>query len=561
MDYREEIAKLLAKQVPLKKEEILKLIEVPRVSELGDYSFPCFSLASIFRKSPNEIARIIAEGIGSTDKIIVTAMNAYVNFSINKALFSHDILSRILKEREKFGSSNEGKEKKVLMEHTSINPNAAPHVGTSRNAMIGDILTRLLRFQGYDVEVHYYVNDVGKQIAILVLGLKGDEPFEEMLKIYVKNAKKAEKSKKFEKKAFELLKRFEEGDKSVISQFKRAVKICLDGQKKILNKLDVKFDVFDYESRYLLKEKGKLQNLLSRLKETSKLFIDEKGMAVLDEKGFGLENEMRNPVLVLTRSDGTSLYPLRDIAYTIDKIGITKNNIIVLGEEHKLHYKQILTALKLLGYGPIKVVHYSFVLLSTKKGVKKMSKRRGELVLLEDFINEAIKKAEKEIAKRKFSTIKVARDIGVGAVRYAIARVEENKNVVFNWEEALNFEGNSGPYLQYTHARASNILKKARRKAVKLDFSLLKEDREKELITVLSRFPEAIENATKNLAPHIIAHYALNLAESFNSFYQSCPVIRVEHGLREARIALVEASRQVLENALNLMGIKPLKRM
>jgi len=563
MDYKEVIAGLLAKQVPLKKEQILRLLEVPKNTEFGDFSFPCFSLAPLMRKNPNEIAKIIAEGVGSTSKIVVTAVNAYINFSINKESMAYDFISRILKEKDKFGSSNEGHGRKVVIEHTSINPNSPPHVGTSRNAIIGDIVTRLLRFQGFDVEAHYYVNDAGKQIGILVLGAKGNEKFSKMLELYVKTAKKVDKSKKLEKKVFDLLNKFEAGDKAVIKQFSKVVKTCVVGQKKILDELGVKFDVYDYESRYLLKDKDKLIKLVEKLKETGKVFVDEQNRIVLNQAGAGLEKEMKSPVLVLSRGDGTSLYVLRDMAYTIDKLERSKNNIVVLGEEHKLYFKQLAAALKLLGLNVPKVVHYSFILVSTAKGKAKMSKRRGELVLLQDFIDEAVKKAKKEIKKRKLKTLSVAKDIGIGAVRYSIAKVEENKNVVFDWQDALNFEGNSGPYLQYTYARASNILKKVKSKTNvnNLNLALLDEEKEKELVTLLSKFSETVEKAADSLSPHIIANYALNLCEAFNSFYQSCPVLQAVEGVKEARIALVEASRQVLENVLNLLGIKPLKRM
>jgi arginyl-tRNA synthetase len=563
MDYKEVIATLLAKQIPLKKDEILRLLEVPKNTEFGDFSFPCFSLAPLMRKNPNEIAKIVAESVGSTRGIVVTAVNAYVNFSINKESMAYDILSKILKEKDKFGSSNEGHGRKVIIEHSSINPNSPPHVGHARNAILGDIITRLLKFQGFDVKVHYYVNDAGKLIAILVLGAKGNEKFEKMLEVYVKTAKKAGKSKKFEKKAFDLLNKFEAGDKDVIKQFNRVVKTCINGQKKILDTLGIKFDVYDYESRYLLKDKDKLMKLLDKLKETGKIFVDDQNRIVLNQEGSGLEKEMKKAVLVLTRGDGTSLYVLRDLAYTIDKMEESKNNIVVLGEEHKLYFKQLSAALKLLGLNVPKVVHYSFILISTAKGAKKMSKRKGDVVMLQEFIDEAIKKAKEEIKKRKLKTLSVAHDIGIGAVRYSIAKVEENKNVVFDWQDALNFEGNSGPYLQYTYARASNILKKVKDKTnvSNLNLALLKEEKENELVTVLSKFAETVEKSADTLSPHIIANYALNLCETFNSFYQSCPVLKAENGVRKARIALVEASRQVLENVLNLLGIKPLKRM
>lgn len=558
--FEQEIAELIAKHVNLSKEEISKLLEKPPRAELGDLAFPCFVLASKLKKNPADIATEIVEilkdklpkGISS-----VKAVNSYVNFFFDNALLASSVLSEILKKREDYGSSDSGKNRKVLIEHTSINPNASPHVGRTRGALIGDCITRLLEFQGYNVEVHYYVNDVSKQVALLVLSCKGKEKFQDILKIYIKAAKKL-KSKKFKQKVFDLLKKFELHDSKITQKFKQIVKRCVAGQLKILSRLGIEYDIFDYESCYMDK---KLSDILSGLEKTGKLFKDKEGRLVLNQEGTGLENEMRKPVLVLTRSDGTGLYALRDIAYTIEKLKKADLNIIVLGEDQKLYFKQISNALQLLGFEAPKVVHYSFVLIATKKGKKKMSTRKGELVLLEDFMNEAVKKATVEIKKRKSAGN--AEATGLAAVKYAILKTEENKNVIFSWQEALNFEGNSGPYLQYAYARASSILRKAKLKDVKVkaDFSVLKNQKEIALVKMLSKFPEICKNATENSMPHIIANYSYNLAQTFNDFYETCPVLQAEQKERDARLLLVMATRQVLHNALSLLGIKSLERM
>jgi arginyl-tRNA synthetase len=261
-----------------------------------------------------------------------------------------------LKQKDKFGSSGVGKGKKILLEHTSINPNASPHVGRARNAFIGDSLARILRFQGYNVEVHYFVNDVGKQIAMLVLGAEGkkDVQFNGLLSIYIGINKKLEESPELEKKALEMLHKLEKGDKEIRKKFEDVVKICIDGQAKIFSELGIKYDVFDYESKYLWSRET--EKTIKLLEKTGKLFIDGFNRWVLDQKGYGLG--MKIPVFVMTRGDGTSLYPLRDITYNLEK-SKKGENVVVLGEDQKLYQEQIAAALKELKIKHPKVVHYS----------------------------------------------------------------------------------------------------------------------------------------------------------------------------------------------------------
>ena len=268
-----------------------------------------------------------------------------------------------------------------------------------------------------------------------------------------------------------------------------------------------------------------------------------------------------SPPLVLTRSDGTSLYGLRDIAYTIDKIEKAKDlNIVVLGEDQKLYFQQLSAALKILGYKAPKVIHYSFVLLPTGK----MSTRRGEVVLLEDFMEDAYQKALKEIGKRypklsKNEKISRAKKIAVAAVRYAIVKVSPEKNVIFNLEQALRFEGDTGPYLQYTYARANSILKKAKIKAFNSKY--LKEKTEIELLRYLTKYPEILNRCLEDLKPHYLANYIYNLCEIFNKFYQTIPVLKAEKGLKEARLKLVYSVKTILRTGLTNLGIEVLEKM
>ena len=545
MDFKAEIEKLLKKEVG----EVS--LEIPPDSSMGDYALPCFSLAKALKKNPVEIAKELASKIKSKYIEKIDVKGPYLNFYVNKGILAKDTVNEILKKKEKYGSSGIGKKEKLLIEHTSINPNASPHVGRARNALLGDSLVRLFRFQDYKVEVHYFVNDIGKQIAMLVLGAKGKVTFDSLLETYVKFNQDLKKNPRLEKDVFDLLAKLENGDKKVKEQFKNIVAICIEGQEKILNKLGIKYDFYDYESKYLFNKDTK--EILKKLEKTGKLKTDEAG-TIVDLSEYGLE--MRNPVLVLTRNDGTSLYSLRDLAYNIEKLKKTKNNLIILGEDQKLYLQQIAAALDILGYKAPRVLHYSFILLQEGK----MSTREGNVVLLEEFMAEAKKKALNELKKRGRADEKTAEMIGYGALKYSILKVNPDKNVLFDWDVALNFEGDSGPYIQYSHARACSILENEKWKG-KVDTTLLKEEKEIQLIDKLSKFGDVVLEATNNLKPQVIATYMNELARAFNEFYHECPVLKAEKSIKNARLALVDATRQVLKNGLYLLGIEAPEKM
>ena len=553
--FEKEIIKLLKKETKLKE---IKL-EVPPDPNLGDFAFPCFQLSKKYKKNPVEIAQNLSKKIKS--KFIERTENKgpYLNFFISKKPLIKQTLNEIYKKKEKYGSKQLGKGKKALIEHTSINPNASPHVGRARNAIIGDSLTRIIKFQGYKTESHYFVNDIGKQIAMLVYATKNKKNFNfnDLLKIYIKINKKIKDKPELEQEIFNILHKLEKGDKKTKAAFKKVTDTCIKGQSEIFSELNIKHDFYDYESKYLWSKK--LKDIIKKL--SKKTFKDENNRIVLDQKEFKLS--MKVPVLVLTRNDGTSLYPLRDIAYHLDKAGRGKDfNVLVLGEDHKLYYQQLKAALSLLNIEAPKVVHYSFILL--KEG--KMATRSGNVVLLEDFMKQAVEKAKKEIKQRKKLSKKelekLSKIIGYGALKYSIIKVSPDKNVTFDWDAALSFEGESAPYIQYAHARICSILKKHRKPVTnKIKFDNINTEEEISLIKKLSEFPEIVENSFKELKPYLIANYVYGLANKFNEFYHSCNILKEKEEIKKARLLLIFCVKQTIGNALDLLGIEAPEEM
>ena len=553
------IVSLLIKNTKLQKAEIEKIIEIPPNYEMGDYAFPCFTLSKTLKKNPVEIALELSRVLSKKlPKEISKVENKgpYLNFFIERKILAKEIITQAL--NESYGSEKQGN--KIIIEHTSVNPNASPHVGRSRNSIIGDSIVRILKFLGNKVETHYYVNDVSKQIAMLALIYKKGDKFSDMLNNYIKISKKVSENSKLEKEIFELLEKFESKDKKTVALFKEIVDICVKGQKEIFSKFGIEFDYFDYESEYVGKYS---EDILKKFEKTGKLFKDDEGRLVLDLAHTPITRKMKAPVFVLARSNGTGLYGLRDISYTIEKMnklkGTNGRNIIILGEDQKLYFEQIAESLKLLGYNSPEVVHYSFVLLQDSETgkAKKMSTRRGELVLLEDFYNETIKRATSEIKKRE--TKGDPKKIAVGAIKYAMLRNDNDKNIIFSWEHSLNFEGDSGPYLQYSYARASSILKKLKNKRTsKYDIPKINES-ELKLVKLISNFPETLKKASQTLNPSLIANYSFQLAQSFNEFYHSSQVLGSEE--ETFRLKLVESFRNTLRNSLGLMGIEVMDEM
>ena len=555
MELKKLVANKIAEILDKDSSEIEKSIEKSPNLEMGDFSFPCFRLAKEFRKSPQDIARDIKEKLVADEIEKVEVVSGYVNIFIKKDLYAQTVIEEIETKQDKYGSENVGEGKKALIEHTSINPNASPHIGRARNALIGDSIVKLLKFNNYEVETHYFVNDIGKQISMLLVGTKGKDnvTFDELLQLYIDINKEVKENKELEQEVFDNLNKLENGDEETIKSFRNIVQICIDGQRKIFAELGIHYDYFDYESDFILN--GTVNEILKKLEETGKLFEAEDGRLAINQEEYKIP--MKSPVLVVTRADKTSLYPLRDIAYSIYKANRNADkNIIILGEDQKLYFKQISAVLDLLGYQAPQAVHYSFVLLPDGK----MSTRNGTVVLLEDFMKEILEKTKQELAKRNNGEIdeEKAKKIAYGAVKYTILKGSLEKNVIFDLEKSLSFDGDTSLYIQYNYARINSILNKANfEKMEKLTrFDLLKEPSEIELIQKLEEFKTIVSKVTEKLTPNLIANYVYELTKMFSSYYHDYSILNAEtEELKNMRLQLINAIGIVTKTSLNLLGI------
>jgi arginyl-tRNA synthetase len=532
-----------------------------------------FDLAKKLKKKPPEIAREIAGKIKLPEKTPIAKVEAngpYVNFFANDRF-----LKRVMEEAlEKNYGSGEKKKEKVLIEHTSVNPSGPVHVGRFRNPIIGDALARVHRFLGYNVTVQNYINDVGKQIAIISWAKeKGIKPSKELSEKYKKYKNKpdfetffvyvpanaaVQKDSSEEKEVNELLQKCEAGDRKSLEKVKKVAELCLRGQKEVLERCGFHYDEFIFESRYI--ENGDVARLTERLKSLPECEQLENGAYSLDLSKYGIAKEEGT---VFQRANGTSVYVARDVCLHLDKFRRFDRSINVLGEDHKVEGEEVAAILDLLREktDKHKIVFLSFVNIEGKK----MSTRAGEIISLDEVIDEGIEKAYNEVKEKnpelpEKEKKQIAEMVGIGAIKYYIIKTEPLKNIAFDWERALDFNGDTGPYLQYTHARANSILEKADA-APKVDVSYLKEREEKDLIDLIARFPETVEQAGEQAKSYLLANYAYSLADSFNRFYHAHQVIQQDKGIEKARLALVKAVKMTLGNALSLIGLNAPERM
>ena len=550
-------ADLITKNSDFTKEQILPNLETP-TQDKGDVALPCFKFSKEMHLAPNVIAQNLAEYLTDENLLKIESVGGYLNFTFKPEFIAKTLMENLLINQADIDKKFGMQDKKVLIEHTSINPNASPHIGRARNALIGDSLVRVFKFLGWKTDVHYFVNDVGKQIAMLVYAIK-DKPnvtFEDLLQIYIDVNEESKTNPEIEKSVFELLHKFESGDSETISQFNKVVSICIKGQTAIFDELDIKWDKFDYESRYI--HEHITDKVLDELKKSPKLFEDENGRLVLDQRGedIGIDE----PMLVVTRQDKTSLYALRDICYSIDKANSgADRNIIILGEDQKVYFQQISAAMRLLGAKPAEVVNYSFVLLPEGK----MSTRQGRVVLLADFMKEAREKANAIVTeKRGESDMEKAQIIGYGALKYSILKCSPEKNVLFDWKNALNFNGDSSLYSQYNYARIQSILGKADCDYKNADYSLLTTNEEISLIKQLYNFTNMLCATYKNLNPSFIANYVFNLTTKFSQFYSTQNILNLtDIELKKARLNLIAKTATAIKNSLYLLGIDVLNQL
>lgn len=534
--------------------------------ELGDVALRTFIAAKKLKMPPPQFAQEIVDNVEFGSVVIgMTVVGPYLNFKLNRGAIAKNIIRTVLAEKDRFGTADSGSGKSMLIEHTSINPNASPHVGRARNAMYGDSLVRLFRFEGYDIDVHYYVNDIGKQIGLLVLHTEGtldSLTFDDVLQAYVDANDRAKEDEDFSDQGYAILAKMEEGDPEVAVKFNQVTELCLNGQVAVLGRLGIEYDTFDKESKYL--NDPRLDEVVAALESKGAVFTDEDNRLVVDLSKIGHDRD-EGRYFVLRRGNGSSMYGFRDLAYTIDKMEQGADvNLQVLGEDHKLYAEQLALILQAAGKDVPESIYYAYILLRDGK----MSTRGGQVVLLEDFLDEAAHLAQEKVDEQcadmtEEERKEISRKVSIAAVRFAILRVNPNKNVIFEWETALSFSGDTGPYVQYSTARINSILRKYGEVPAEIadDFPLV-ENAEWVLATHLASFSDTIVAATENRNVAFIATYALETARLFTTFYHDCPVLVAEtEELKVARVQLCQATLQTLTNALGLLGIEALERM
>ncbi|NYT21170.1 MAG: arginine--tRNA ligase [Methanomicrobiales archaeon] len=516
-----------------------------------------FDLAKERKKSPVQIAAEIAETLlqdPALRNIRVSTTGPYINFNTGGD-FIRQTLSRAI--RPGYGNLP-AQPVRIVLEHTSANPNGPLHVGHIRNTIIGDTLARSFRKAGHPVEVQYYVNDMGRQIAIVVWGFthldsaprEGEKGDHHVARVYIAANREIERDPGIVAGVDRFMQKVEEGDAETVSLFRTAVSECLDGFRETLARLNARHDRFVWESDFI--RNGDTSRVIARLKQQEECHED--GRLWIDLSAAGFEKEY-----VLRRSDGTTVYAARDLAYHIWKGRNFDRVIDVLGADHKLIGSQLIATLKLLGEQPPEIVHFEFV--SLPEGA--MSTRAGKFVSADELIDEVTRRAYDEVTARRDDLDEgarraIARSVAIAAIRYDIVKISPEKSTVFDWEEALDFERQSGPYIQYAHARACSILGKAG--DFEPAFSLSMES-EIALAKHIAKFPWVLTNSVRDLRPHLIATYARELADLFNVFYQFEPVLKSEGEIRNSRLTLVLATKNTLREALETLGIDALATM
>jgi len=559
--FRYEVKEAVSKVLAGMGADVQFETETP-ASGMADLAVPCFLMSKQMRRSPNDIASDIAGSIVPSGTISsVSALNGYVNFTMSPEALVRGTVNDIIESGEGYGTLPK-KNVKINVEHTSTNPTGPIHVGRARNPIIGDTLARCLRRCGYDVETEYYVNDVGKQVVILTWGVNNISPDEVVIEdrdktdhrlvaFYRVANKRMEEDPKVQDEISDMLRRFENGDPAVITEVRRTAESMIDGLKETLSSINVTLDRYTWESKFI--EDGSARQVVESLKR-SKYSGSDDGAWYLDLKDFGIQG--KNTKFTFTRSDGTTLYTTRDLAYHLDKFKRSDVSIDVLGEDQKLGSRQLICALEILGAEKRpEPMFYSFVSLPEGK----MSTRKGVVVYLDDLIDEAVSRAYEEIRSRRSDLSEermreIAYTVGAGAIRYNIVRVQPEKQFVFTWNEALNFDGNSGPFLQYSHARACSMLRKAGSFGKVSDPSKLTDEYEIRLVRVLSKFHDVIRSAGEGKRIHAVPAYGHELASAFNQFYSAVPVLN-SGDKKDARLTLVDCSRIVLKNILDCLGM------
>ncbi len=562
MDYKKYIAERI-KIDGVTPEEIASYLSVPPTNDMGDFALPCFKFAKILRKPPVQIADDLKNAY-PTDHVIcgVSAVNGYLNFSIDRTAFVKTTLDKIAEEGEKYGSDTIGAGKTICIDYSSINIAKPFHIGHLSTTVLGGALYRILSFLGYKTVGINHLGDYGTQFGKLISAYKrwGDKEtvqkggIRALNELYVRFHREAETDPALDDEARAYFKKIEEKDEECLALFRWFKELTLKDVQKIYDLLDIRFDSYAGESFY----SDKMQPVVDELKEKG-LLKESRGAQVVDLEEYGM------PPCIILKSDGTSLYATRDMAAAIYRKQTYDfyKCLYVVAYQQNLHFKQFFKVLELMGKDWAKdLVHVAYGMVSLEEGT--MSTRKGNVVFLEDVIRRCIEKAYEIISEKNPSLqgeekAKIAEQVGVGAVIFGALYNSKIKDIVFSYDKVLNFDGETSVYVQYTCARAKSVLQKAGVAAEKsrgytLDFAL--NEAETDLAKALADFPDTVREAAEKYEPSFIARYAVDLSQKFNKFYFDCKILSAEDENKKAfRLDLTAATARVLTNAFALLGI------
>ena len=552
-------------KLDLKPEEIDKFIEVPSDTDMGDFAFPCFRIAAKLKQEPFEAALMIREKIGNFSKEYfedIQTSGPYVNFFVNRKGLAQYLIQEVLKKKEKFGKNNIAKNQKIMIEFSQPNTHKSFHVGHIRGTSVGESLARIAGFCGAKVVRANYQGDTGMHVAKWLwcykkyhpkVKIKKDEAW--VASIYVDAVKRLAKDKTLQKEVDKINQKLgTKEDEELNKIWKKTRKVSLEALEKVYKELNTHFDIYFFESDV---EKRGFEIIDKLLK--NKIARVSQGAVIINLKKYKLG------VWVLLRKDKTMLYSGKDLSLAEKKFKKYKldRSIYVVANEQDLHFKQLFKVLGLMKFeGAEKLQHVSYGMVRFPHG--KMSSRTGDNILYSDLLEkikdrtrERIKEREEKISKKELEKRTLA--ISIAAMKYPMLKQNSNKNIIFDIKEATNFEGDTGPYIQYSYARACSILRKAKNKEIKSFEVPEMNPKEIELVKKLFKFPEIVSNSYNNLNPALITNYSYSLAKIFNEFYHESPVIGSEE--EDFRISLVKSFKQVLKNSLDLLGIETLEKM
>lgn len=554
---KEQIIDIITAATNLDRNMVADILEIPPQTDMGDYAFPCFQLAKTLRKAPPLIAADIAEKIGEADIVEkLEVKGAYLNFFLKKENFVKLMVEQA--DVPNYGASDVGEGKTICIDYSSPNVAKNFHVGHLRTTIIGNSLYKIYTKLGYKVERINHLGDWGTQFGKLIVAYKAwgnkkaveDDGVAELMRLYVKFHEEADKNDSLNDEARAWFTKMEQGDNDALEIWKWFVDISLKEYKGTYELLGMEFDHYLGESFY----RDKTEDVVNRLQDAD-LLMESEGAKIVDLEEYDM------PPCLIMKKDGSSIYATRDLAaifyrkatWNFDKC------LYVTGQEQKLHFAQVFKVVELLGndWAKDSLIHIPYGLVSLEGA--KLSTRSGNIIYAEDILLEAIDKVKKTIEEKNpdlENKEEVAKIVGVGAILFHDLYNQRIKDVSFKWDKVLNFDGETGPYVQYTYCRCASILRSVSyNENAAIDYSLLLEDEAIALLKCISRFPQVIADAAEKYEPCVVARFAMDVAQSFSKFYNSCRVIVEDEKLKAARIKIVALTKNTLKDALELLGI------